>query len=82
MLIDEWIRVLLHTDADFHVAYFDLNYFKPYNDKYDYSRGDQLIIWLGELLIQHTNKYSDRVGHIGGDDFVVIFQSDDWKLKC
>jgi len=23
-----------------------------------------------------------RVGHLGGDDFVVIFQSDDWKLEC
>lgn len=82
VIIDEWINMLLQTDASFHVAYFDLNYFKPYNDKYGYSRGDQLIIWLGDLLTQHTHKNTDRVGHIGGDDFVVIFQSDDWKLKC
>ena len=40
------------------------------------------FIWLGDLLAQHTDKNTDSVGHIGGDDFVVIFQSDDWKLKC
>ena len=80
--IYEWINELLLAKVNFHVAYFDLNYFKPYNDKYGYSRGDQLIAWLGQLITTHTGNSNDRVGHIGGDDFVVIFQTDDWQIKC
>ena len=80
--IYEWIDECLKMKTDFHVAYCDLNYFKPYNDKYGYSRGDEVISWLGELLQSSISEQQDRIGHIGGDDFVIIFQSHDWELKC
>lgn len=73
---------LLQRTADFHIAYFDLNHFKPFNDCYGYSRGDQVIRQLGSLLTRHVSNETDFVGHIGGDDFVVLFRSRDWRERC
>ena len=80
--IYEYIDDLLTRRAPFHVAYFDINDFKPYNDKYGYSRGDEVIIKLAEVLLEHMRPEQNLVGHIGGDDFVVIFSDSDWNGCC
>ncbi|WP_415902158.1 EAL domain-containing protein [Neptuniibacter sp. QD29_5] len=80
--INNEVDALLNQSADFHVAYFDLNNFKPFNDCYGYSKGDQVIRLLGELLVQHASYDSNFIGHVGGDDFVVIYRSPDWQLSC
>lgn len=80
--IYEWIDELLARQQNFNFAYFDLNNFKPYNDIYGYSRGDEIIIFLSDVIKQNIDFECDRLGHIGGDDFVVIFQSEDWQNKC
>lgn len=80
--ISREIDRLLQCTADFHVAYFDLNHFKPFNDRYGYARGDQVIRRLGSLLSHHVGNEIDFVGHIGGDDFVVLFRSRDWQERC
>lgn len=80
--IYEWIDELLEARADFQIAYCDINNFKPYNDKYGYSRGDEVIVKLGEILLEQADRHQDLVGHIGGDDFIVIFRSRDWQERC
>ena len=80
--IYEWIDELLEKREDFYIAYCDINHFKPYNDKYGYSKGDEVIMKLGEILQRHADMDTDLVGHIGGDDFIVIFRSDDWHVRC
>ena len=50
----------------------DLDHFKPFNDVYGYQKGDQLIQQVGQILVTHTDPEQDFVGHIGGDDFIVI----------
>ncbi|WP_286236748.1 GGDEF domain-containing protein [Neptuniibacter halophilus] len=80
--INNELDSLLRQTADFHVAYFDLNNFKPFNDCYGYSKGDQVIRLLGELLGRHVSHPGNFIGHIGGDDFVVIFRTQDWELRC
>ena len=80
--INREIDMLLRQLIDFRVAYFDLNNFKPYNDCYGYSKGDQVIRLMGELLNRHAQGNNNFVGHIGGDDFVVIFRSADWQECC
>lgn len=80
--IYEWIDALLEKKQNFRLAYFDLNNFKPYNDTYGYARGDEVILLLAEIIKESIHPETDRVGHIGGDDFVVIFQSDDWEERC
>ncbi len=78
----EWIDRLLSQGVDFVVAYCDINHFKPYNDAFGYSAGDDVIIQLGQLLREHIQPESDFIGHVGGDDFIVVFKSPDWQQRC
>jgi diguanylate cyclase (GGDEF)-like protein len=80
--IYEWLDDLLDRKQNFKLAYFDLNNFKPYNDIYGYSKGDEIIVLLADIIKQNVDNEFDRVGHIGGDDFVAIFQSRDWEQRC
>lgn len=80
--IHEWIDELLATGSDFRLAYIDLNNFKPFNDTYGYSRGDEVITALADILLQCAVPDIDMVGHVGGDDFVVIFRGKNWEAQC
>ncbi|GHD55332.1 GGDEF domain-containing protein [Jeongeupia chitinilytica] len=80
--IQERIERWLAERHPFTVAYFDLDHFKPYNDIYGYACGDALIQLCGETLLASTDPVRDFVGHIGGDDFVVLFRSDDAQARC
>ncbi len=76
------IDQLLKSNTEFRVAYCDLDSFKPYNDYYGYSRGDLLLQSLSNNIGRHIDHLYDFIGHIGGDDFVIIFQSSDWESRC
>ncbi|MDP2751029.1 MAG: GGDEF domain-containing protein, partial [Rhodocyclaceae bacterium] len=76
--IDNWLAERIN----FHACYCDLDNFKPYNDAYGYSRGDDLIKLLAAVLRSHTHPTQDFIGHIGGDDFLVLFGSEDWEIRC
>ncbi|PTD96407.1 EAL domain-containing protein [Pseudothauera lacus] len=80
--ITEHIRRLLDAGVDFAACYFDLNHFKPYNDLYGYWRGDEMIKLAARVILAHADAAHDFVGHVGGDDFVVLFQSEDWRQRC
>jgi len=56
------------------VVYIDINDFKPYNDTYGFGKGDEVIKSLGRILSNAVSRRSadSFVGHIGGDDFIVI----------
>ena len=79
--INREIDTLLKRTENFRVAYFDINYFKPFNDTYGYVKGDQLIQMSGSLLTRHAHG-DNFTGHIGGDDFVVVFKTADWRQCC
>ncbi|MHA6204332.1 GGDEF domain-containing protein [Dyella soli] len=78
----EHLERLLDGSERFAVVHVDLTDFKPFNDHYGYSRGDEMIRLLSSLLSEHVDGALDFVGHIGGDDFVVLFQSADWAARC
>jgi diguanylate cyclase (GGDEF)-like protein len=80
--ISEHIERLLQSGGEFVACYCDLNDFKPYNDHYGYWRGDEMIRLVATTLVSHCDPRRDFVGHVGGDDFVVLFQSDDWLDRC
>lgn len=79
--ISREIDGLLKRTENFRVAYFDINFFKPFNDSYGYVKGDQLIQQLGSLLTRFANG-DNFTGHVGGDDFVVVFRCEDWLERC
>lgn len=80
--INEHIEHLLLSNLPFFACYVDLDNFKPFNDVYGYSRGDDVIQLAGATLIAHSGPEQNFVGHIGGDDFMILFQSDDWEARC
>jgi EAL domain-containing protein (putative c-di-GMP-specific phosphodiesterase class I)/GGDEF domain-containing protein len=80
--IYEELDQLLQARQPFVVGYCDLDNFKPYNDKYGYEKGDRVIKGVAEILQEVVDVERDFVGHIGGDDFIVIFRSDNWQSRC
>lgn len=76
------ITRLLENQVSFVACYADLNHFKPFNDQYGYWRGDEMIRLLARVITTHANAERDFVGHVGGDDFLVLFQSQDWLPRC
>ena len=80
--LTEHIGRLLHAGVSFAACYFDLNNFKPFNDLYGYWRGDEMIKLAAKIVAHHCNPTQDFVGHVGGDDFVVMFQSENWADRC
>ncbi|MDD5194521.1 MAG: diguanylate cyclase, partial [Candidatus Omnitrophica bacterium] len=57
------------------VFYIDIDNFKAVNDYYGFERGDQVIKETAHILInaiQEKGTPNDFLGHIGGDDFVII----------
>jgi len=61
------------------VIYADLDNFKAYNDVYGFSSGDTAIKLTTDIIKDNVNmcgNKSDFIGHVGGDDFVVITTPD------
>ena len=72
---------LLQNHVTFAAAYCDIDNFKPYNDAYGYRRGDQLIQMLATALCEVCEPRQDFAGHIGGDDFMLLLQNEDWEPR-
>lgn len=80
--ITQHIDRMLGRGTEFVVCYLDLNYFKSFNDRYGYWRGDEMIRLEAKVAAGHIEELRDFLGHVGGDDFIVIFQSADWAGRC
>lgn len=77
--IQENVEKRIANKTYFSLLYVDLSNFKSFNDKYGFYTGDKVIKFTAELLQNVVKKYgvlSDFIGHIGGDDFVVITEKD------
>jgi diguanylate cyclase (GGDEF)-like protein len=82
VVIEKEIDYMLKKQQNFHLAYLDLNHFKPFNDIYGYAKGDLLLKALANCIMINTNNKRCFVGHIGGDDFVIIFKKNNVKTIC
>ncbi|HLP98761.1 MAG TPA: GGDEF domain-containing protein [Sideroxyarcus sp.] len=80
--INEHINRLLQANTQFVACYCDLDHFKPFNDTYSYRKGDEMIQLTGRILNWACDPKLDFIGHIGGDDFILLMQSSDWKARC
>lgn len=79
--INDCIEQLIKNNQTFVVCYFDIDNFKPFNDVYGFAKGDEVILALGQSLQNNASNNHDTVGHIGGDDFIVLWNSEDWQLR-
>ena len=80
--VNEHIESLLESGKSFAVCYGDLDNFKPFNDVCGYRKGDELIQFTARLFGTICDPTHDFIGHIGGDDFILVLQSPDWKHRC
>lgn len=68
---------------EFSILYIDLDNFKAYNDVYGFLKGDQIIGFTAEVIVDSVRKFGTGfVGHIGGDDFVCIVPYKDTEKLC
>lgn len=81
-LINDALASQLAEGRDFVAAYCDLDQFKAYNDTYGYAHGDEVIIAVANLLQSTLLEHGHFVGHIGGDDFMLLLSGDDWQAHC
>lgn len=80
--INETIEQRLRNRDKFSLAYIDLNHFKQFNDLYGYASGDSVIKLLADVTVQACANSANFVGHIGGDDFMVVFDQTDAVAIC
>ena len=80
--ISECVTDIIAQGSDAVMCYFDLDNFKPYNDIYGFRKGDNVISRTAEILTEAVDPEVDFVGHIGGDDFIILFESQDWQDRC
>lgn len=77
--IEQVLEEKLAELKPFAVCYADLDNFKAYNDRYGYIQGSELIKKTGEIIYEVVNDCDDQnafVGHVGGDDFVMVVDPD------
>ncbi|MCF7873453.1 MAG: response regulator [Candidatus Omnitrophica bacterium] len=73
--INKELESKLKLEENFAVLYIDIDNFKVLNDYYGFGKGDEVIKKTSQILveaIQEKGQTKDFIGHIGGDDFVVI----------
>jgi len=75
----------LHDRVSFALCYADLDNFKAFTDSYGYVKGSELIRLTGEIIYEAAKAHGGAdafVGHIGGDDFVMILAVDSVVQVC
>lgn len=76
--IQQCLTRLLQQRREAIICYVDIDSFKPFNDIYGYGRGDEVLLCLAQCLSERVDPSRDFVGHIGGDDFMLVMNPSDW----
>jgi PleD family two-component response regulator len=77
--IEKELARRIERNEPFAFLYIDIDNFKAYNDYYGYQKGDESILFLADIITEAVNSLGGRkdfVGHIGGDDFVIVTSLD------
>lgn len=79
--IQQCLTRLLQQAREAVICYVDIDHFKPFNDLYGYAKGDEVLLSLAQCLSERVDPTRDFVGHIGGDDFLLVLGSHDWRAR-
>ncbi|MGC8960510.1 MAG: response regulator [Chloroflexia bacterium] len=83
--IERALRRRLASGEPLAVCYADLDHFKAYNDVYGFLKGDGVIHQTARVLVEAVRELGnpdDFVGHVGGDDFVVLTTPERAEAIC
>jgi EAL domain-containing protein (putative c-di-GMP-specific phosphodiesterase class I)/GGDEF domain-containing protein len=81
LMIENEVRNRLFGNGPFCITYYDLDNFKSYNDAYGFANGDLMLKMVSDILSRQARR-KEFVGHIGGDDFIVIADYHDGQSFC
>ena len=79
------IKQKLNSPESWSILYLDLDNFKAFNDVYGFLTGNDIIRLVGRIcqrVVRDFGNADDFVGHIGGDDFVIVTTPDRAGLLC
>lgn len=79
LAIDRELDLRISRHDPFAHLYIDLDNFKAYSDRYGYKAGSDVLARVGEMIeriVRLEGTPGDLIGHIGGDDYVVVTEQD------
>ncbi len=85
IVIEELLKKKIEGKEPFVVGHVDIDNFKSFNDKYGYLKGDRVIMQTAHMLstaVRNLGNKNDFVGHIGGDDFIMITTPEKYNDIC
>ena len=77
-MLDEAMRASTREGFLLTICYFDLDHFKPVNDRHGHEAGDRLLVELAERLRRSLRQWSsgdDAIARLGGDEFVLLLRT-------
>jgi len=83
--IIRFIQQMFDEEKEIALAWVDLDNFKPYNDRYGFSSGDEVLLATTRILanaVKEIKQDDTFVGHVGGDDFVFICPIGNVRVLC
>ncbi|MFH1836653.1 MAG: diguanylate cyclase [Candidatus Omnitrophota bacterium] len=85
IVIEDMLKKRMMSDVPFVAGQVDIDNFKSFNDKYGYLKGDRVIMQTAYMLstsVRNLGNKNDFVGHIGGDDFIIITTPEKYNAIC
>ena len=85
LAIEKHIEMRLAAKRPFSLCHLDLDNFKPFADNYGYAWGSEVIKEVGQIIMQQAKNIDGPdvfIGHIGGDDFVLITEPSPAEAMC
>ena len=75
LVIEAEVSRRLELGEPLALLYIDLDHFKAFNDKFGFEAGDRVIEFTADAIREAVaifDNEADFIGHVGGDDFIVI----------
>lgn len=85
LAIEKALLIRLQEGTPFAFCLIDLDNFKAFGDRYGYIRGSEVLKIVATILADSVKALGldrDFVGHIGGDDFVIITEPQHMEKLC
>ena len=73
--LEEPISEILKKDTQCAMLIMDIDDFKSVNDRYGHLKGNDILVAVKDILIQHK-KEDIYISRIGGDEFMIFFSND------
>ena len=78
-ILEKRVCSLIRNKHPFYFAIIDIDFFKDYNDSFGHCEGDLALEKLGKVFKESFLRSTDYVFRIGGEEFAILFDANDFK---